>query len=92
MNKSSGRNVGKYYTGGTEGINQHSGRDEVIGQTSQDNSFTVDGSLIGEKKMTEGALQAHKGSVAVQTKNRTIGLDHTYDIKYDYTSRFPIGF
>ena len=25
-------------------------------------------------------------------KNRTTGLDHPYDIEYNYTSRFPIGF
>ena len=55
MIKSSGRNVGNYYTVGTEGINQHSERDEVIGQTSQDDYFTVGGSLIGEKNQG-GAL------------------------------------
>ena len=25
-------------------------------------------------------------------KNRTTGLDHPYDIEYDYDSQFPIGF
>ena len=49
MIKSSGRNVGNYFIGETEEINQPDGRDEVIGQTSQDDYFTVGGSLIGEK-------------------------------------------
>ena len=31
MIKSSGRNVGNYFTGGTDEINQPGGRDEVIG-------------------------------------------------------------
>ena len=49
MIKSSGRNVGNYFTGGTEEINQPGGRDEVIEQKSKDDYFTVGGSLIGEK-------------------------------------------
>ena len=100
-----GRNVGNYFTGGTEEINQPGGRDEVIGQKNKDDYFTVGESLIGEKDqgsalqyqiqptLAEGVLQAHKGSVAVQTnKNRSTGLNHPYNIEYYYTSRFPIGF
>ena len=80
-----GRNVGNYFTGGTEEINQPGGRDEVIEQKSKDDYFTVGGSLIGEKNqgsalqyqiqlsLAEGVLHAYKGSVAVQKKDYRFG-------------------
>ena len=105
MSNASGRNVGNYFTGGTEKSHQPGGRDEVIVLENQGNSFTVGGSLIGEKNqgsvlqyhiqpsLAEGVLQAHKCSIAIQTeKNRITGLYHLYDIEYDFTSRFPISF
>ena len=49
MIKSSGRNVGKYFTGGAEEINQPGERDEVIWQKNKDDYFTVGDSLIGGK-------------------------------------------
>ena len=82
MIKSSGRNVGNYFTRGTEDINQPDGRDEVIWQKNKDDYFTVGGSLIGGKNqgsalqyqgypsLVEGVLHAHKGSAAVQTKKQ----------------------
>ena len=46
-----------------------------------------------QPSLAEGLLQAHKGSIAVQTKkNRITGLDHPYDFEYNLTSRFPVSF
>ena len=94
----SGRNVGNYFAEGTEKSHQTVGRDEVIDQKNKGNYFTFGGSLIGEKNqgsalqyqiqlsLTEGILQTHKGSFAVQTKkNKTTGLDHPYDNENYFT-------
>ena len=90
MIKASGRNVGNYFTGGAEEINQPGGRDEVIGQKNIGDDFMVGDSLISEKNqgsvlqyqfqlsLAEGVLQTHKGAVAIQTK------------KHDYRFRSPV--
>ena len=49
MIKSSQRNIGDYFTGGTEKIRQPDGRDEVIDQKKRNNYFLVSSSLTGEK-------------------------------------------
>ena len=57
MIKSSGRNVGNYFTEGTEEIHKPCGRNEVIGQKNQGDYFMVGGSLIGEKN--QGSAVQH---------------------------------
>ena len=91
MIKPSGRNVGNYFTGGTEEINQPGGRDEIIGQKNLGDNFTVGDSLNSDKNqgsvlqyqfqpsLVKGILQAHKGAVAVQTNK-----------KQDYSFRSPV--
>ena len=55
MIKSSGRNVGNYFTGGgAEEINQPSGRDEVVGKKNIGDNFTVGDSLISDKNQGSG--------------------------------------
>ena len=46
-----------------------------------------------QPSLVDGMLQAHKGSFAVQTKkNRTTALNYPYDVEYNFTTRFPVGF
>ena len=40
----------------------------------------------------KGYYMHTKVQLRYNKKNKTTGLDHPYDIEYDYTSRFPIGF
>ena len=104
MIKSSGRNVGNYFIGETEEINQPDGRDEVIGQKNKETTLRLVVLLLARKiKVVQcnikssnfwwkGYYMHTKVQLRYKQKNRTKGLDLLYDTEYDYTSRFPIGF
>ena len=64
MIKSSGRNVGNYFTGGPEENYQPGGRDVVIGQKNLGDNFTVGDSLTSEKNQVSALQYQFQPSLA----------------------------
>ena len=89
MIRASGCNISSYFEGGAEESHQSSERGEFIGEKNQGSAVQYQ----RQSSLAEEVLQARKGSITLHTKkNSTTGLDHPYDMEYNFTSRFTVSF